>query len=45
VAGGHPHVDASNVEKLIEKGCRRLMPAPSQSFAALEKGLKASGRK
>ena len=42
---GHPHVDANNVEELIEKGFRWLMPAPSQSFAALEKGLKASGRK
>jgi 4-hydroxy-2-oxoheptanedioate aldolase len=42
---GHPHVDAGNVEKLLEKGFRWLMPAPTQSFAALEKGLKASGRK
>ena len=45
VVCGHPHVDASNVEELIEKGFRWLMPAPSQSFAALEKGLKAAGRK
>ena len=42
---GHPHVDANNVEQLVEKGFRWLMPAPSQSFAALEKGLKAAGRK
>src|SRR5258707_2799854 len=42
---GHPHVDSNNVEKLLEKGFRWLMPAPSQSFAALDKGLKASGRK
>src|SRR6266702_2156957 len=42
---GHPHVDSTNVEKLIEKGFRWLMPAPSQSFAALDKGLKAAGRK
>jgi 4-hydroxy-2-oxoheptanedioate aldolase len=42
---GHPHVDSNNVEKLIEKGFRWLMPAPSQSFAALEKGLKAAGRR
>src|SRR6266852_3534156 len=42
---GHPHVDANNIEKLLEKGFRWLMPAPSQSFAAIEKGLKASGRK
>src|SRR5438552_2958855 len=42
---GHPHVDSNNVETLVEKGFRWLMPAPSQSFAALEEGLKASGRK
>src|SRR5215208_680413 len=42
---GHPHVDSNNVEQLIEKGFRWLMPAPSQSFAALDKGLRASGRK
>jgi len=42
---GHPHVDADNVEKLVEKGFRWLMPAPTQSFAALQKGLAASGRK
>ena len=42
---GHPHVDSNNVEELIEKGFRWLMPAPSQSFAALQKGLTASGRK
>jgi len=41
---GHPHVDAGNVEQLIEKGFRWLMPAPTQSFAALDKGRKASGR-
>jgi hypothetical protein len=29
----------------VEKGFRWLMPAPSQSFAALQKGLVASGRK
>ena len=42
---GHPHVDANNVETLVEKGFRWLMPAPTQSFAALQKGLAASGRK
>jgi 4-hydroxy-2-oxoheptanedioate aldolase len=42
---GHPHVDNNNVELLLEKGFRWLMPAPAQSFAALEKGLKAAGRK
>jgi 4-hydroxy-2-oxoheptanedioate aldolase len=42
---GHPHVDGNNVEQLVAKGFRWLMPAPSQSFAALEKGLKAAGRR
>ena len=41
---GHPHVDGNNVEALIEKGFRWLMPAPSQSFTALQKGLAKSGR-
>ena len=42
---GHPHVDAKNVDWVLEKGFRWLMPAPTQSFAALEKGLKSSGRR
>jgi len=37
--------DALAMTLLVEKGFRWLMPAPSQSFAPLEKGLKASGRK
>ena len=41
---GHPHVDSGNVEAILKKGFRWLMPAPTQSFAALERGLKASGR-
>lgn len=41
---GHPHVDSKNVETLLAKGFRWLMAAPSYSFAALEKGLKTSGR-
>src|SRR5271155_1321737 len=44
VACGHPHVDAKNIETLLEKGFRYLMPAPVYSFAALELGRKASGR-
>jgi 4-hydroxy-2-oxoheptanedioate aldolase len=42
---GDPHVDAGNVEALVAKGFRWLMPAPAQSFAALQKGLAACGRK
>jgi len=44
VVCGHPHVDAKNVESLIEKGFRWLMPAPEQSFNGLEIGRKAGGR-
>ena len=41
---GHPHVDAKNVESLIEQGFRWLMPGPVPSFAALEIGRRVSGR-
>ena len=41
---GHPHVDAKNVEALIEQGFRWLMPGPVPSFAALEIGRRVSGR-
>ena len=44
VACGHPHVDGKNVEALVEKGFRYLMPAPVYSFPALELGRKAAGR-
>lgn len=44
VVCGHPHVDAKNVESLLAKGYRWLMAGPSQSFSALQLGLKASGR-
>ena len=41
---GHPHVDAQNVERLVEDGFRFLMPAPVRSYAALEKGRQVAGR-
>ncbi len=41
---GHPHVDAKNIESLLEQGFRWLMPAPVRSFAALELGRRAAGR-
>jgi len=41
---GHPHVDAKNVESLIEQGFRWLMPGPVPSFTALEIGRRVSGR-
>ncbi len=45
VVCGHPHVDQNNVDEMIEKGFRWLMPAPEQSYKALELGLKAAGRR
>lgn len=44
VACGHPHVNANNIEQAVEQGFRWLMPTPTFSFTALEKGLKAAGR-
>jgi len=41
---GHPHVDSSNVERVLKEGFRFLMAAPVRSYAALEKGLKLAGR-
>ena len=41
---GHPHVDAKNVESLLEQGFRWLMPGPVPSFAALEIGRRVAGR-
>ena len=44
VVCGHPHVGTKNVEELLKKGYRWLMAGPTQSFGALQLGLKASGR-
>src|ERR1700680_1653453 len=44
VVVGHPHVDASNVERVLGEGYRFLMAAPVRSYAALDKGLKLAGR-
>ncbi|MFN8636433.1 MAG: aldolase/citrate lyase family protein [Chloroflexota bacterium] len=44
VVCGHPHVDTKNVEWILEKGYRWLMPSPSRSFPALEMGRKLAGR-
>jgi 4-hydroxy-2-oxoheptanedioate aldolase len=35
---GHPHVDSSNVERILMEGYRFLIAAPTRSYAALEKG-------
>jgi len=41
---GHPHVDARNVERLLEQGFRWLMASPERSMNALELGRKTAGR-
>lgn len=41
---GHPHVDAKNVESILNQGFRWLMPLPVTSFAPLELGRKLAGR-
>ena len=44
VVVGHPHVDASNVERVLDEGYRFLMTAPAIGYAGLDKGLELSGR-
>jgi 4-hydroxy-2-oxoheptanedioate aldolase len=41
---GHPHVDARNVERLLEQGFRWLMASPERSLNALNLGRKTAGR-
>jgi 4-hydroxy-2-oxoheptanedioate aldolase len=36
VACGHPHVDASNAQRVIDEGYRFLVAAPVRSYAGLE---------
>jgi 4-hydroxy-2-oxoheptanedioate aldolase len=45
VAVGHPHVDATNVERILNEGYTFLMAAPVRSFAGLDKGRQLAGRK
>jgi 4-hydroxy-2-oxoheptanedioate aldolase len=42
---GHPHVDATNVERILAEGYTFLMAAPVRSYAALDKGRQLAGRK
>jgi 4-hydroxy-2-oxoheptanedioate aldolase len=44
VVCGHPHVDASNVERLLDMGFRWLMASPERTFKALELGRAAASR-
>jgi 4-hydroxy-2-oxoheptanedioate aldolase len=44
VVCGHPHVDAGNVERILDKGFRWLMASPERTFNALQLGRKAAQR-
>jgi 4-hydroxy-2-oxoheptanedioate aldolase len=44
VACGHPHIDSNNIGRMIEKGYRFLMAAPTRNYGALDQGLKLTGR-
>jgi len=44
VAVGHPHVNAGNVERLVDEGFNFLMTFPLRDFSAVEKGLAYAGR-
>ena len=41
---GHPHVDASNAQRVVEQGFRFLMASPTRTYAGLEKVLQVTGR-
>ena len=45
VAVGHPHVNAGNVQRLLDQGYKFLMAGPVRSTPGLDKGLQIAGRK
>jgi 4-hydroxy-2-oxoheptanedioate aldolase len=40
---GHPHVDAKNVERVLQEGYRFLMSGPAKSYSVIQKGRELSG--
>jgi 4-hydroxy-2-oxoheptanedioate aldolase len=40
---GHPHVDADNVQEVLDEGYRFLMPSSGRNFASLQKGRQLAG--
>ena len=44
VAVGHPHVNAGNVQRVLDQGYTFLMAAPVRSTPGLDKGLELAGR-
>lgn len=45
VVVGHPHVEASNAERILKEGYRFLMAAPVRSYGHLDKARELAGRK
>ncbi|MBB5687747.1 HpcH/HpaI aldolase family protein [Sphingobium boeckii] len=43
VAIGHPHVNANNVERLLDEGFNFLMTFPLRDFSAINKGIAYAG--
>ena len=41
---GHPHVNAGNVERILDQGYRFLMSAPVRTTAGLDRGRELAGR-
>ena len=41
---GHPHVDAANVERVVQEGYRFIMAAPTRSYATMTEARRLTGR-
>lgn len=44
VIAGHPHADASNMQRLLDEGYRFIMSGPGRTYTGLEKGLELTNR-
>jgi 4-hydroxy-2-oxoheptanedioate aldolase len=44
VAVGHPHVNAGNVERILDEGYTFLMSGPVRTTPGLDKGRELAGR-
>jgi 4-hydroxy-2-oxoheptanedioate aldolase len=45
VVVGHPHLEASNAERILNEGYRFLIAAPARSYAGLDQARQLAGRK
>lgn len=45
VVVGHPHANASNMQRILDEGYRFVMSGPTQDFSGLEQGLELTNRK